>query len=157
MFGGKYKWMWTVAKIQVEEVVGDELPAGLRELRPAIWDDIVARAKAGKCYYPIQDKSGVWRNYHYYETGPYVPPSAHTTYQLMEMEGTMKGKPVDEEGSTGVTWAPGPRTGEDTWLRKHAWINTETGQLYGVYFMRDVPQLISLANGGEKIDVETFW
>ena len=76
MFGGKYKWMWTVAEIQVEEVVGDELPTGLRELRPAIWDDIVARAKAGKCYYPIQDKSGVWRNYHYYSSGTFVPPSS---------------------------------------------------------------------------------
>jgi hypothetical protein len=76
----------------------------------------VARAKAGKCYYPIQDINGVWRNYLYYETGNYVPPSAHTTYQLMEMEGTMKGKPVDEEEFPGVTWAPGPRTGEYTWL-----------------------------------------
>jgi len=159
MFGGKYKWMWTVAKVQVEEVVADELPPGLRELRPAIWDDVVARAKAGNCYYPIQDKSGVWRNYHYYSTGTFVPPSSHSTYELMVMEGTMKGKPVDEkefQGSPGRL-APGLGRTLGSGKGKRAWMNTETGQLFGLYFMRDIPQLISLANGGEKIDVETFW
>jgi hypothetical protein len=70
-------------------------------------DDITARAKAGKCYYPIQDQPGIWRNYHYYARSRFVPPSARPTYELIEMERVTKHKPVDEEEYPGIIWAAG--------------------------------------------------
>lgn len=72
------------------------------------------------------------------------------------MEGNLRNKAVDEKDYPGIIWAPGPNSGDDTWLIKRGWMNVFNGQLLGVYFCRDILEMISLSNGN-KIEVEMFW